>query len=269
MIARDAGGERRPGALALRTALGRGHARGVDRHPGGDARALRRPLDAAHAGARSTARSRGGASATSRSSTAPRHRSLGRSGSAADRAARRASSGSSSSARASSACASASRELSLDAGDVMLWDGLMPVEIEVIEPFVKRTVIFPRERAARRLPAARGRAGAAAARPAARRCGCWSATSTRSALELAATRRAGRVVAADAALELLRAAVAPSVPSSRSARRAAMCAEVRRYIRSHLQDAAARPRVDRRARTRCRCARCTRCSRTATSRSAG
>jgi len=44
------------------------------------------------------------------------------------------------------------------------------------------------------------------------------------------------MVAADAALELLRAAIAPSGPSSRGARRAAMCAEVRRYIRGHLQE---------------------------------
>src|SRR5665213_2577915 len=39
-----------------------------------------------------------------------------------------------------------SRELSLQRGDVMLWDGTAPVEIEVVEPFVKRTVIFPRDR---------------------------------------------------------------------------------------------------------------------------
>jgi AraC-like DNA-binding protein len=42
--------------------------------------------------------------------------------------------------------------------------------------------------------------------------------------------------AAEAALELLRAAVEPGVPTTRSARRSAIRAEVRRYIRAHLQD---------------------------------
>ena len=47
--------------------------------------------------------------------------------------------------------------------------------------------------------------------------------------------------AADAALELLRAAVEPSLPASRSATREAMRAEVRRYIRTHMQDPALDP----------------------------
>jgi AraC-like DNA-binding protein len=42
--------------------------------------------------------------------------------------------------------------------------------------------------------------------------------------------------AAEAALELLRAAVEPSVPSSRAAKRQALRADVRRYVRTHLQD---------------------------------
>jgi AraC family transcriptional regulator, positive regulator of tynA and feaB len=133
-----------------------------------------------------------------------------------------------------------SRELSLTAGDVILWDGLMPVEIEVIEPFVKRTVIFPRERLlavcprledVRALPPL---AGSASVRLLVRYLDSL-------ALEIGALDDPGRAAAADAALELLRAAVAPSVPSSRTARRAAMCAEVRRYIRGHLQDEALGP----------------------------
>ena len=128
-----------------------------------------------------------------------------------------------------------SRELSLTAGDVMLWDGLMPVEIEVIEPFVKRTVIFPRDRLLAVCPRLEdvgslpplGRT--ASVRLLLRYLDAL-------ALELVALDEPGRAVAADAALELLRAAVAPNVPSSRSAKRAAMCAEVRRYIRVHLQD---------------------------------
>jgi AraC-like DNA-binding protein len=133
-----------------------------------------------------------------------------------------------------------SRELSLTAGDVMLWDGLMPVEIEVIEPFVKRTVIFPRERLLAVCPRLEdvgslpplGRT--ASVRLLVRYLDAL-------ALELGALDEPGRAVAADAALELLRAAVAPNVPSSRTAKRAAMCAEVRRYIRAHLQDGALGP----------------------------
>ncbi|HLW95944.1 MAG TPA: helix-turn-helix domain-containing protein [Solirubrobacteraceae bacterium] len=133
-----------------------------------------------------------------------------------------------------------SRELSLRAGDVVLWDGLMPVEIEVVEPFVKRTVIFPRERVlavcprlddVRTLPPL---AGNASVRLLVRYLDSL-------ALELGSLDEPGRVAAADAALELLRAAVAPNVPSSRAARRAAMCGEVRRYIRDHLQDASLGP----------------------------
>ena len=133
-----------------------------------------------------------------------------------------------------------SRELSLRAGDVVLWDGLVPVEIEVVEPFVKRTVIFPRERVlavcprlddVRALPPL---AGNASVRLLVRYLDSL-------ALELGSLDEPGRVAAADAALELLRAAVAPNVPSSRAARRAAMCGEVRRYIRDHLQDASLGP----------------------------
>jgi AraC-like DNA-binding protein len=133
-----------------------------------------------------------------------------------------------------------SRELSLRAGDVILWDGLMPVEIEVVEPFVKRTVIFPRDRVlavcprlddVRSLPPLGANASA--------RLLVRFLDSL--ALELGSLDEPGRLAAADAALELLRAAVAPSVPSSRAARRAAMCGEVRRYIRGHLQDAALGP----------------------------
>ena len=133
-----------------------------------------------------------------------------------------------------------SRELSLAAGDVMLWDGTMPVEIEVIESFVKRTVIFPRER----LLAVCPRLEDVGSLPPLGRSASLRLLLRyldALALELGALDEPGRAVAADAALELLRAAVAPSVPSSRSAKRAAMCAEVRRYIRAHLQDGALGP----------------------------
>ena len=31
-------------------------------------------------------------------------------------------------------------------GDVVLWDGLAPTEVEIAEPFYKRTLMFPRDR---------------------------------------------------------------------------------------------------------------------------
>jgi len=133
-----------------------------------------------------------------------------------------------------------SRELSLKAGDVLLWDGLMPVEIEVVEAFVKRTVIFPRERVLAVCPRLEVLGSlpsleqSASVRLLVRFLDALGA-------ELGELDEAGRAVAADAALELLRAAVVPSVPSSRAARRAAMCAEVRRYIRGHLQDGSLGP----------------------------
>ena len=39
-----------------------------------------------------------------------------------------------------------SREIALKTGDVVIWDGVQPTQVEVVEPFVKRTLIFPRER---------------------------------------------------------------------------------------------------------------------------
>ncbi|HEY1777771.1 MAG TPA: helix-turn-helix domain-containing protein [Solirubrobacteraceae bacterium] len=133
-----------------------------------------------------------------------------------------------------------SQEISLRAGDVVLWDGHTEVEIEVLEPFLKRTVIFPRERLlavcphledVRALPTLRE---SASVRLLVRYLDSL-------AIELEALEEPGRAVAAEAALELLRAAVAPSVPSNRLARRAAMCTEVRRYIRGHLNDASLGP----------------------------
>jgi transcriptional regulator GlxA family with amidase domain len=56
------------------------------------------------------------------------------------------------------------------------------------------------------------------------------------ATELADLDEAAGIAAADAALELLRAAVTPNMPSTRSVRRAAMCAAVRRHVRANLGD---------------------------------
>jgi AraC-like DNA-binding protein len=129
-----------------------------------------------------------------------------------------------------------SHQLNLAAGAVMLWDGMRPVEVEVVEPFLKRTVIFPRDRVLADCPRLRDSPAlpplgeSAPARLLVRYIDALAA-------ELAHLDETARAVAADAALELLRAAVSPTMPSSRAARRAAVSAEVRRYVRSHLQDA--------------------------------
>ena len=63
------------------------------------------------------------------------------------------SSASSSSARGIETVREGARELTLSAGDIVLWDGLQPTEVEIVEAFYKRTLLFPRERV---LPSARG-----------------------------------------------------------------------------------------------------------------
>ncbi len=37
------------------------------------------------------------------------------------------------------------RELALNAGDIVLWDGMQPTEVEIAEAFYKRTLLFPRD----------------------------------------------------------------------------------------------------------------------------
>jgi AraC family transcriptional regulator, positive regulator of tynA and feaB len=128
-----------------------------------------------------------------------------------------------------------SRQLALTPGDVVLWDGLAPTEIEIVEPFYKRTLLFPRERVLAVCPrlgeleALPPLGGSAPARLLVRFMNALAA-------ELPELDAAAGAAAANAALELLRAAVEPALPSDRSATRAAMRAEVARYVRSHLQD---------------------------------
>src|SRR5581483_7372124 len=38
------------------------------------------------------------------------------------------------------------RELTLTPGDIVLWDGVQPTEVEIVKRFHKRTLLFPRER---------------------------------------------------------------------------------------------------------------------------
>ncbi len=128
-----------------------------------------------------------------------------------------------------------SREVALTAGDVVLWDGLQPTDVEIVESFCKRTLLFPRTRVLdvcprlADLPALPSLDRSGPARLLVRYMNALAAEVGR--LEPAAAGAAG-----NAALELLRAAVEPTVPTNRAAQRAAMRAEIRRYIRTHLQD---------------------------------
>jgi AraC family transcriptional activator of tynA and feaB len=127
------------------------------------------------------------------------------------------------------------RELALKAGDVVLWDGLQPTEVEIVESFYKRTLLFPRDRVASVCPRLEDLSSPPSLRdsaPARLLVRYMNAL----ALEHSSLEPAAGAAAANAALELLRAAVEPGVPSSRSATRLQMRAEIRRYVRSHLQE---------------------------------
>jgi len=127
------------------------------------------------------------------------------------------------------------RELALRPGDMVLWDGMQPTEIEIVEPFHKRTLLFPRERVLAVCPRLRGvdtlpsLDGSPSARLLVRYMNAL-------ALEQPQLDEAASAAAANAALELLRAAVEPSFPPSRASARTAARAEVGRYVRAHLQD---------------------------------
>lgn len=127
------------------------------------------------------------------------------------------------------------RQLALETGDVVLWDGLQPTEVEIVEAFYKRTLLFPRDRVVAVCPrladvsALPSLSGSGPARLLVRYMNAL-------ALELEALEPAAGAAAANAALELLRAAVEPQLPTSRAATRAAIRAEIRRYVRSHLHD---------------------------------
>jgi AraC family transcriptional regulator, positive regulator of tynA and feaB len=133
-----------------------------------------------------------------------------------------------------------SRSVVLQAGDVVLWDGLQPTDVEIVESFYKRTLLFPRERVLAVCP----RLADLRAMPALDQSGpARLLVRFMGALvaEFPGLEAAARMSAADAALELLRAAVEPNLPTSRTAAREAMRAEIRRYIRTHMQDPALDP----------------------------
>jgi AraC family transcriptional regulator, positive regulator of tynA and feaB len=127
------------------------------------------------------------------------------------------------------------RGLSLTPGNVVLWDGQQPTDVEIVEAFHKRTLLFPRDRVlavSPRLAELRALPPLEDNGPARLLVRYMNAL----ALEQPKLEAAGGFAAANAALELLRAAVEPSVPTSRAAAREAMRAEIRRYVRNHLQD---------------------------------
>jgi AraC family transcriptional activator of tynA and feaB len=127
------------------------------------------------------------------------------------------------------------RELALKAGDVVLWDGMQPTEVEIVEAFYKRTLLFPRDQVVAVCPrlaelsALPALDGSGAARLLVRYMNAL-------ALELPRLEPAAGAAAANAALELLRATVEPSLPTDRAAARTAMRAEISRYVRTHLQN---------------------------------
>jgi len=132
------------------------------------------------------------------------------------------------------------RTLEVSAGDVVLWDGLQPTNIEIVEPFYKRTLIFPRERVLAVCPrlaqqeAFPSLDGSGPARLLVRYMNSL-------VVELPRLDEAARAAAASAALELLRSAIEPALPTSRAATRAALRTEMGRYVRTHLQDPALGP----------------------------
>ena len=126
------------------------------------------------------------------------------------------------------------RVLAVTTGDVVIWDGHTPTDVEIVEPFHKRTLLFPRARVLAvcpRLAELRALPPLHDNGPARLLVRYMNALAVEPSLEGAAG-----VAAANAALELLRAAVEPCVPTGRDATREAMRAEIRRYVKTHLQD---------------------------------
>jgi AraC family transcriptional activator of tynA and feaB len=123
----------------------------------------------------------------------------------------------------------------LEAGAVGMWDGARAVGVEVVEPFTKRTLIFPREL----VYAVSPRFAEVEALPwLAERPGTRLLVRYVNALadELAELDERTAAAAADVVLELLRAVVEPELPEAREARREALRARARRYVRANLPD---------------------------------
>jgi AraC family transcriptional regulator, positive regulator of tynA and feaB len=132
------------------------------------------------------------------------------------------------------------RQHVLTAGAVGVWDGSRAVGVDVVEPFRKRTMIFPRELAhavSPRLDEVEGLSSLARL-PATRLLVRYIDAL---ALELPELDARTRAAAADVVLELFRMAVEPELPEPRAARREALRARARRYVRANLADPALGP----------------------------
>ncbi len=123
----------------------------------------------------------------------------------------------------------------MTAGDLILWDGTKPAEVEVLEPFFKRTLLLPRKRVLNECPQL-GDAGAI-------RIGSDTGSArllvrylNALAIELTSLSQLEAKVAVRTVYDLLAEALRPAAPSSREARRTALRASVRRYIHDNLSD---------------------------------
>jgi AraC family transcriptional regulator, positive regulator of tynA and feaB len=128
----------------------------------------------------------------------------------------------------------------LEAGAVGMWDGSRAVGVEVVEPFTKRTLIFPKEM----VHAVSPRFADVESLPwLAERPGTRLLVRYVNALaaELPGLDERTATAAADVVLELLRAVVEPELPQARTARREALRARARRYVRANLTDQALGP----------------------------
>ena len=128
------------------------------------------------------------------------------------------------------------RQLALTPGDVVVWDGWQPTDVEVVEPFLKRTLLFPRDRVLAVSPRLAEQEPLPPLNPSRGLARLLVRYIDAMAVELPALDGAAGAAATDAALELLRGAIEPGMPTSRAARREALRAEIRRYVRAHLQD---------------------------------
>lgn len=132
-------------------------------------------------------------------------------------------------------------------GEAALWDGSLPVDIEVVEPFVKRTLIFPRDRVLSVCPRIDDHALLSLDPNPSVRLLARYVDALADELPVSGQPDSTTDAAVDVALELLRAAVEPALPSGRAAAREAMRASVRRYVRLHLCDPTLRPAAIARA----------------------
>lgn len=127
------------------------------------------------------------------------------------------------------------RAIDLVPGSVVMWDGLQPTELEVMQPFYKRTLLFPRSRVLAvcpRLAELDGLPPLESSGPARLLVRYMNAL----AAELPSLEPNAVVAAGNIALELLRTVVEPALPTGRAAGREAVRADIRRYVRARLRD---------------------------------